>query len=188
MRIVVLAVSLLAMLASAASAATWQNTGDTSFTATAGAVTLSIGANNLTCGGSAATGNAPMSVAAIPAPARLATGTIVFDACRLAGVLAFVHCDYVLTGNTYVAPTVSGNWDITCNVVQFSTEICHVEGRTAVTYTSNAGDGRLSVPTSNTLIVTVGSGGDCSRLGTGNAHLTPLTFTTHRTGPMIALV
>jgi hypothetical protein len=43
-----------------------------------------------------------------------------------------------------------------------------------------------------TLVVTNATAGSCNTTGTGTgtgtAHLSPLTFTTHRTGPMIALV
>jgi hypothetical protein len=191
MRIAVLAmslVSLFAMLASAAGAATWQNTGDTSFTATAGPGTLNVGSNALTCGSSTATGNAPMSVPDTGSPDVLATGTIAFNACQLVGITASVNCTYALTANTYAFPTVTGDADVTCSVVQVGRGVCHIEGRTSGNYTSNVGDGTLSVPTSRTLRVTDVTAGSCSRLGTGTAHLSPLTFTTHRTGPMIALV
>jgi hypothetical protein len=190
MRIAVLAmslVSLFAILASTASAATWQNTGDTSFTATAGPSTLTVGSNALTCGSSTATGNAPMSVPDTVTPDVVATGTIVFNSCSILVSLAW-HCVYALTANSYAAPTVSGDADVTCSLSQVGRAICHLEGRMAANYTSNAGDGTLSLPTSRTLRVTDVTAGSCSRLGTGTAHLSPLTFTTHRTGPMIALV
>jgi hypothetical protein len=136
-------VSLVAMLASTAGAATWTNTSDTSFTATGGNVTLAVGANNLTCGSATATGNAPMSVAASPATAVLATGTILFQGCVLVDVVNAMHCVYALTGVSYGAPTVTADADVTCSLSQGGRAICHLEGRTAANHTSNAGDSTL---------------------------------------------
>jgi hypothetical protein len=179
-RIVVLATalaSLFAVMSSTAGAVTWTNTGGTTFHATGGPGTLSIGVNNLACGGSTATGVAPMS----SATSTVATGTVVFSPCVLIpGQSMFVHCTYTLTANAFSAGVTAGTADVTCDTrlaAAPANSLCHISGSTGGTYTNPAGGaaGKLTLHASTSLVVS--NGNVACPLGTGNGSLTEQTIT-----------
>jgi hypothetical protein len=174
--LVVAFTAALATLASAAGATTWHNTGSTAFTATGGPGTLSIGASNLTCGGSTATGTAPGGT--IAGTAFPFTGTAVFTPCTI-GISGnwYVHCQYVVAGVTQpVAGQTAGAASVTCDT-RFDTspfpDVCHIRGTTPVTYVNPSGTtpGRLTLSGSTSLVVTNGSTASCP-IGNGTATLT----------------
>jgi hypothetical protein len=90
-RFAVLATALLssfAVMSSPAAALSWDNSGSTTFTATGGAGTLSVGSNNLACSGSTETGTAPASTAGA---AYSITGQAFFAPCTIIGQSAPVY-------------------------------------------------------------------------------------------------
>jgi hypothetical protein len=181
MRVAVLAMSLVSLfgvLSSAAGATTWTNSSDTNFTATSSGSILSVGAVSLNCSGPTSTGTGTAAMATPGAAPVVASGTVTFPSCRLAGQHATVDCTYGLTAASLAAGVVSGTADVTCSVYQVSREDCHVQGSTAGTYTNPAGGvrGLLGLSHSATLRVFDGSGARCP-LGTNVAGtLTPLNF------------
>ena len=183
-RIVVLATALMSLFAAATSTAgavTWHNTGDTAFTGTGGAGTLSSTGVSLTCSsadGTGTTGPTPF----VGATWTGATGTVTFTGCRLAGITTSVTCTGSLTGTTWIAgpPSVtSGSGDTTCNVTQGGIKICHIEGTAPGTYTNPSGgtNGKSTVLASTTLKTTNPASGTCP-LGNGDsASITSATAT-----------
>ena len=163
--------SLFAIGASTASAVTWHNTGNTTFTATGGATTLSSTGVTIACTGADVAGTAPGG--SVIAATWVASGTAQFTGCRMAGISATVTCDYSGTGTSWVAgpPGVtSGAVDIRCTSIQGGTPVCITEGQVAGTYTNPTGATRGigNLPASNTVRVTNANGGNCP-LGNGDA-------------------
>jgi hypothetical protein len=161
MRFAVLVVSLLSLfgvLSSAAGAVTWTNTGDTAFTATGGPMTFSGGGLSWICTGSdwsGTTGSSPF----VGAIYRAVTGHGDYTGCSIASVSTAVTCDYTLTATSWAAgpPAVtSGNVDLTCNVTQGGTKICHIEGQTASHYVNPTATafGKFVMTESSTLKMT----------------------------------
>ena len=176
-------VSVLGTLSASAGAVTWDNSGGTAFTATAGAGTLSSTGASLGCLSATGTGTAPVSTVGA---FYSVSGTATFNSCVLSGITTSVACGYTLTGTaqdgTGMGSVITGSVDVTCDVTQFSTKLCHIEGSTSGTYTNNV-PGVLTIATSNTLTLTNGGAGTCP-LGNGDkGHLTHLTFTTTSANP-----
>lgn len=118
--------SLLAVLSSATSAVTWHNTGDTAFTATGGAMTLTSTSVSFGCTGATLTGTAPASTVGLT---YAMSGTVTYSGCTLSGVAASMDCGYTFTGTSQPASgVVTGNTDITCGMYLAGTSICHVAG------------------------------------------------------------
>jgi hypothetical protein len=179
MRVAVLAMSvvwLFGVLSSAAGATTWTNSSDTNFTATSAGSTLSVGAVSMNCTGATSTGTGTAAMSTPGAAPVVASGTLTFPSCRLAGPHATIDCAYGFTATSFAAGVVTGSADVTCSVYQVSREDCHVQGSTAGTYTNPAPRGLLALSHSATLRVFDGTGGRCP-LGTNVAGtLTPLNF------------
>jgi hypothetical protein len=194
MRVAVLAmslVSLFAVMSSTAGATTWTNTGQSPFTATAPAGTLSSTGSSLNCASATATG--VTNTASGSFGVSIGHGTISFASCRLGGTVPTVHCTYTLTADSTVGGVTEGAVDVTCGVFIASRENCHIEGRVPATYhNGTAGPpvmpGQLTVRHSVAdLVVTNGSGGGTCALGSNDrGTLTALTFTvTGGTGPIL---
>ncbi|WP_445149518.1 hypothetical protein [Baekduia sp. Peel2402] len=180
-RFVVLATaltSLFTVVSSTAGAVTWTNTGSTTFHATGGPGTLSVGANNFTCSASTATGTA---AADSTGTVYRMPGTITFSPCLLAGQATFAHCGFTLTGSAWSAgaPAVTtGSVDITCDIRLTNspaTKLCHVEGTTPFSYINPQGAtaGRITLTTGSSGLVV---DGDSCLLGNGGAHLSEQTI------------
>jgi hypothetical protein len=182
--LVISLVSLFGVLSSAAGAVTWTNTGQTRFTATAGAGTLTGGATNLTCSSADGAGTAPTSAAG--AVADVAHFTLIFTGCSLAGQSATEHCTATVTALTFISPGMTYyDIDLLCTVYQLGQKTCQIEGSTPGTYTNGAA-GVFALSHSSTLRVT--NGAVACRLGNGvSGTLTPLSFrVTSGTGPIYA--
>jgi hypothetical protein len=166
--------SLFAVMSSTAGAVTWHNTGNTAFTATGGAGTLSSTGVALNCSGSSATGTAP----ALTVGATLAvSGTVTFSGCLLSGQSVGVDCGYTLTGTSQSGTTTSGTVDATCGVYLATIKICHIAGTVSGSYVNPSGAtaGKLSTVTGGTLRTSNGAS-NCP-LGNGDlSHLSPLNF------------
>jgi hypothetical protein len=189
---VVLAASLVAMLAtmaSAAGASSWRTNGG-SFNAATGAGTLSVFGSNITCAGATATG----TVAAGTGPVypskwtAVAVGTAIFTPCRVSGVVGYaVHCSYNLVasshnlatsgGHPFGSETTFGDTSVACTVCLGNTVCRTVTGTVPFAYSNPTGTGGTSK-----LIVATNSGGltvsgtqQCL-LDTGPGHLTNLVF------------
>jgi hypothetical protein len=177
-------VSLFGILSASAGAVTWHNMGSTTFTATAGAGTLSSTGASLGCVTATGTGTAPVLTVG---NVYNVSGTATFNNCVLSGIATGVDCAYTLTGNNLdggnvMGSVVTGSVDVTCGVYQFGTKICHISGSTGGTYTNNV-PGVLTIAASSSLITSNGPTGSCP-LGNGDAGaLTHLTFTTTSANP-----
>ncbi|WP_445148268.1 hypothetical protein [Baekduia sp. Peel2402] len=171
--------SLMGVVSATAGAVTWHNTGNTAFTATGGPATVSVGANNLVCTASSATGTAP--VGSIVSVTYNGTGTITFSPCTLAGQGAYVHCGFTTTGASFSGGVTSGVADVNCVawLVLGPTALCTIKGTTPGAYANPSGaiKGKATLNTSaGGLTVTHSSGTSCL-LGTGTAHLSEQTIT-----------
>jgi hypothetical protein len=182
--------SLFAVMSSAASAVSWDNSGSTTFTATGTGGTLSVGSNNLVCTGATATGAAPASTAGAT---YSVTGTVTFSPCTIIGQSSTVACNYTLTGTTFASPVTSGQADVTCDakLTATGTNICHISGQTPGHYTNATASvaGKLTLTASNTLVVSHSNGTtSCSAFGvptggTATGSLTHQSFTVTNGSP-----
>jgi hypothetical protein len=168
--------SLFAVLSSTAGAVTWHNTGNTSFTATAGPGTLSATAASLSCTSADASGTAPASFVGAT---YVVTGTIGFTGCTISGSATNVECSYKLTGISQPTPGITtGGADVTCGVYLIGQEICHISGSVHGHYVNPNPPtaGRLTVTAGLGLRLSNGPTGSCP-LGNGDAgSLTHLAF------------
>jgi hypothetical protein len=177
--IVAALLSSFAALSSAAGAVTWHNDGDTHFTATGGAGTLTSTGVSLGCSGSNTTATAPGgSILGTTLPV---SGTIAFTGCASSGTSFGLHCGFTFTGTTWAPGTpaiTSGNTDLTCDYYLATSRLCHFTGPVPSTYANPNGatPGKLVMTTGTALTVTNGSVGTCP-LGNGDkVHQTQLTF------------
>lgn len=168
--------SLLAM-ASSAGAVTWHNTGDTAFTAiNSSSNTLSVTGVNQVCTGTSSTGTA--AAGSIAGTTYVGINmTTTFTGCSLSGSPIAWECTERFTTTSQVSTTFPGTLDTRCEMSQFNTVLCVIEGQTAVTYHNPVAPsigGRFTFTHSSTLRTTDGSGGSCP-YGTGE----PLTLPGH---------
>ncbi|WP_445148309.1 hypothetical protein [Baekduia sp. Peel2402] len=162
MRLAVLTVGLLSLFAvasTAASAVTWHNSGDTAFTATAGAPSFSSTGTSLSCTSATLSGTAPATTVGL-LYTMSATGS--YNGCSIAGTSMSVECSYKFTGTAQHGNTTTGSTDVTCGFYSFNSKLCHVAGARPSTYVSPSGSGIgvLTLSTSN-LIISNGSSGTC---------------------------
>jgi len=177
--------SLFGIMSATAGAVTWHNTGSTNFTATAGNGTLSSTGVTLTCTGSDASGDAPTG--STVANIYTVRGTATFTGCLLSNIPTHVHCGYTLTGSTQPSAGVTtGDVDVTCDVSQFGTKICHIAGSDHGIYTNPvSGVGSLTLTTGGNLRTSNPPTGTCP-LGNGDlAHLSETTFRTTSASPPV---
>lgn len=164
LRVALLACALLsapAAFGSPAGAVTWDNSGDTAFTATGGAMTFSGDTGEtLPCTSSTSTGTAPASFAG---DAMLITMTTTWH-CTLVGIPATVHCHEIMvpTGQTGTPGHLVTNLltTHTCGVTQLNVEVCHLHGFGKVDYinpTTGATPGRFTWTTTIAWTKTSGS-------------------------------
>ncbi|WP_445150859.1 hypothetical protein [Baekduia sp. Peel2402] len=178
--------SFIAFATATANAVTWHNTGDTAYTATGAATTLSVTGANLTCPGSTFTGTtgaAPFVGAVWVA----ASGTGSFTGCSMAGQQATTSCAYKVTAFMWTAgsPAVmNGSADITCTTYILGTLNCVTQGSTPGTYTNPFGavNGNGVAPTSSSLRIT-GSGCMLGNNDVATISTTPLRITSASGGP-----
>lgn len=161
-RVVVLTTALLAALASAstAGAVTWENSGDTAFTATGGATTLHFENVHIPCTGStttATTGTSPFTGTTWAG----ITGTVNYSHCTLSGQNLNLECSYTATLSSQSGLVSSGVLDTECSLYTFGAKICGYDGTIPVTYTNpNSGPGSLTLHHA-TLAGTNGPVGTC---------------------------
>jgi hypothetical protein len=162
LRVVVLTTALLTALATAstAGAVTWENSGDTAFTATGAATTLHFDTVHMPCTGStttATTGASPSTGATWAA----ATGTVTYPHCTLSGQTFSLACSYTLTLSGQSGLVSSGALDTECSLSAFGTKVCGYDGTIPATYTNpNGGPGSLTLHHA-TLAGTNGPVGTC---------------------------
>jgi len=177
--------SLMGVVSATAGAVTWHNTGNTAFTAAGGPGTLSVGANNLACTASSATGTAPSG--SVVGATYSVPGTITFSPCTLAGQNTYVHCGFTLTGTAFAAGVTTGTADVNCvaRLTASNTALCNITGTTPGAYTnpSGANKGKVTLLTSGSGLTVSHSSGTSCLLGTGTGHLSEQTITvTNGTG------
>jgi hypothetical protein len=194
-RCIVLVAALLssfAALSSVASAVTWHNTGDSAFTATGGAGTLSSTAVTLGCAGSDASGTVPATP--FVGTTLAIQGTINFTGCTLSGQSTGFSCSFTLTGTAWDSGTpavTTGSLDATCDITLVGFNICHIDASVSAKF-QNAimtNPSKLLTLTAG-VTMTRGSSGLSCPLGEGDSgHWTPLIFTAVDTvqplGPVI---
>jgi hypothetical protein len=158
-------VSVVAVVSSTAAAATWHNTGNTAYTATGGASTLSSAGSSIRCTSVDVTG---ASFAPSTTAIDLATLTATFTSCAVDSVLpAHMHCRVTFTGVLQdPSGTVTGTGDVHCAVTITGASPCTVTGSVGGSYTNpGAGaTGRLHILHSAALTV---SGNTCPLPGSG---------------------
>lgn len=187
--------AIVAMLASTASASSWTNSGDTAFSATSGAATISTAAATMSCTGSVLTASAGL---ADPGPVwvAFADGFVRFSLCRIGGTPVTFACFFQLnaTGQRAVGPPKVTDVDIViapqgCSGAVAGVVICTMDGTIrAGTYTDPAGaaNGRLDWPANRALTVhDVGRAGSCPFGNNVAANMPALSFplTVGRGGP-----
>jgi hypothetical protein len=170
-RMCVLVASLMSfcgVMSSTAGAVTWSNDGGTSFTATGGPRTFSGGGLSLSCASSDATGTAATGPFTGAIWVGAASMTATYTGCTVAGITTHHHCAFTFTAAAQSVPTVTnGNLDVTCDMTQGATKLCHFEGSTAVHYITPP-DARFILTESATLRTTSVPPGNCP-LGNGGA-------------------
>jgi hypothetical protein len=188
--LVVASLSLFAGLSSTAGAVTWEANGDQSFTATAGASTLTASGAVLACAGADQTGTVVNRDFTPGVVWDFARGTDTFTSCTLAGSPATMDCGFEWTVTALhgtPVTTSTGTEDITCGVYISGTKLCHVEGVRSWAYHEFTPMDQPKKETLLTSLVTM-TGASCPT--PGNTHWTPLTFTTTSNlgtrGPVIA--
>lgn len=181
LRVVVMAMALLAALtatASTAGAVTWHNSGDTAFTATGGAGTFSSTSVNLSCSGEDTT------AVVTATPAAGASWTSMTFTTRKTGCLVSGNdwpweCKRTFTAITQSGNVTTGTLDTTCDIYLASVNICHVSGTVTATYTNPTQPstfGRFQTSTGGTLRIFNGVS-NCP-LGNGDPlHMSPETIT-----------
>ena len=175
--------SLFAVTSSTAGAVTWDNSGNTTFTATSGPSLLSSTGVTLNCSGATATGVAPNNVVGL---AYAVSGTATFSSCTLAGISTGVDCGYTFTGTSQSGSVTSGNVDLTCGVYQFGAKICHIGGSMASSYTNPVGGaGVLTLTTGGTLRSSNPGGFSCLWSPGDLLHMPHLRFRTTSANPPV---
>lgn len=167
--------SLLAVVSSTAGAVTWDNSGNTDFTATAGPWTLTSTGIPLACGGWDIAGKTTTPLAGVGVP--LIDITAKSTDCTLSGQPYFYDCGSTFTANAQIGAVTTGVLDITCSVYIAGVRICHVEGAVSSTYTNPSGAvaGLLATSTATNLRTTNGVA-NCP-LGSGDVtHVGALSF------------
>jgi hypothetical protein len=167
--------SLFAVMSSTAGAVTWDNSGNTHFTATAGAGTLSSTGVALNCASADATGKT--TTPAVGATAALVHATINFTTCLLSGQAVGVECGVTLTATSQSGSVTSGSADATCGVYLAGIKVCHIEGSVNGTYTNPSGAtaGVLQTTTGGNLRTT-NAQSNCALGNNEPTHLSVLTF------------
>lgn len=143
--------SLFAIASTSASAITWHNSGDTTFSATAGGPSYSVTSVSLNCASAQMAGTVPT----VTVGATLTmSGTGSYLGCTFSGSTINIECGYKFTGVAQHGDTVTGSTDVTCNYYLATTRICHVAGSRPSTYQSPSGSltGVLTLSTSNLVI------------------------------------
>jgi hypothetical protein len=176
-RIVVLVMALMSPLGMAASAeaVTWDNLGNTAFTATAGALAFTSTGVQLTCTTSTSTGTA----AAVATGAVLTVPlTAVFSPCHLAGVASALECRQTFTGTTQdggLGGPITGTLDTTCSLYQSGTKVCHILGALSASYLTPVSSfgGSFTSVTGSLLAVIHGSNGTCPLGDADPLHVPP---------------
>ena len=164
-RVIVLVVGLMsvfAAMAGAASATTWTNSGDTAFTATTGASSLSTASATLSCTSGSASGTATTPQVSAT---YTVSGNLSYASCRLGLITTTVNCTYTLTGNSLSAGVTTGTIAVVCRDTVAG---CNITGTITGRYTN------ASASTAGSLAVN-GSSGLTSRdcVLSGAAALTP---------------
>jgi hypothetical protein len=170
-RMVLLAASLMSVLgamSAAAGAVTWTSTGDTSFTATAGASTLSVTGVALVWTGAhmtGTTGPSPFVGAIWPA----LSGTWSITGFRIGLSRVTMDCRWQLTALSQLGGATNGTVDLACSEYGEGREFCRIEGQTAGTYVNPAGGfGTMTLTHASSLRTTDGADNTCF-LGAGEA-------------------
>lgn len=189
LRIAALTVALMAALASTAGAVTWENSGDTSFTATGPATTFHFngGAVHLPCSSAAVSGTAATGPVTGATWANAASLTVSYPHCTLAGTPYNIQCSASESFDSQTGGVSSGTLATTCDINVFGTKVCGAAGTIANTYTNPSGGtpGRFTL-SQTALTVSNGPVGTCP-LGPAAGQLTHQTFTVNSGtgGPVI---
>lgn len=186
LRAVVLTTALLGAFASSASAITWDNSGDTAFTASGGATTLHFGGVHMPCSGITATGTTGSTPFSGATWTNAASGTLTFGHCTIAGQTYSIDCTYnaSLTGQT--GGTSTGSLATTCGLYVFTTKICGISGTIPTHYTNPSGGTPGSFTLTQTaLTLSNGPVGTCPYGTSGTLTHQTLTVTSGTGGPVI---
>lgn len=180
-RLVILAMTLLSLFtagATAAGAVTWDNSGATTFTATAGSTTFSATGISLSCPSSTMTGTAPASTATL---LYTISGSWSYNSCSFAGVSTAISCGYSFTGTAQdgsgAGATTTGTLDVACDMTQTGTPLCRFVGTWPGKYVNGGSTGVLSLNTGGSIRATNATSGTCW-FGNGDLmHFSATTYT-----------
>ncbi len=179
----------LGAVAPGSSAVTWHNSGDTAFTATAGALVLHGGTLVVSCVNTTLTGATGVT-GATPTTWTAAHGTLTATCLWGTSPSWRVHCTYTFTATSQLGSVTSGTFSPLCSISASGYEICKLEGSTPMIYVNPASGaaGRFTEATSTSLRFTDGanpSGPIPCIFGTGAAltHETTFGITAASGGP-----
>lgn len=179
--------SSLAVMASTASAVTWHNSGNTSYTATIGSGTLSASGGSFICS------NGVMTATVASGPfvglvwaAETGTATFTGGAC---GSNLTIDCAFTVTASAWTDLTTDVTHavvDTTCGAYASGTKVCHIGGTinsSSTNPTAPSAAGTVTSQTGGGLVATNAATGTCP-LGNGvPAHLSVMKATvTNGTG------
>jgi hypothetical protein len=154
--------TLLGAMSSAATAVTWDNSGATTFTATAGSTTFSATSISLSCPSNTMTGTAPASVVGLT---YTISGSWTYNSCSFSGISTAISCGYAFTGTAQdgsgAGAGTTGTLDLACDMTQSGATLCRFVGTWPGRYTNGGTTGVLSLNTGGAIKATNGTSGTC---------------------------
>lgn len=188
MRVAALTAMLLAALASTAGAVTWENSGDTAFTATGPATTFHLngGSVHLPCTAAAVSGTAGTGPVTGATWANAASLNVSYSHCTLAGSPYNIQCSATESFDSQTGGVSAGTLATTCDVNVFSTKVCGISATIPNTYTNPSGGtpGRFTV-SQTALTLSNGPVGTCPFGTTGTITHQTWTVNSGTGGPVI---
>jgi hypothetical protein len=131
------AILALAALPTAAAAVTWDNLGDTTFSASSPSVVFTAAGVNIACVDGTGSGTAGTS--GFSGLVWTAAQMTLDYVCTIAGTPHFFSCSVTFTASAQSGGTVSGTSDQTCTIATGGTTYCHVDATAPATYINPSG-------------------------------------------------
>jgi hypothetical protein len=188
LRVAILATAVVAAMASSASAVTWSNSGDTSFSAAGPATTFhfNAGAVHTPCTDVSVSGSIGAGPFTGATWTNAGTLTATYSHCTLTGQNFTVHCTASESFDGQVGGLASGTLATSCDVTFATTKVCGITATIPNTYSNPSGGATGSFTLGQTaLTLSNGPVGTCP-FGT-SATLTHQTWTVNSGtgGPVI---
>lgn len=188
LRVALLATAVVAAMASNASAVTWSNSGDTTFTATGPSTTFHFnnGAVHQPCTSAAVSGTAATGPVSGATWANAASLTVSYSHCTLTGINYNIQCSASESFDDQTGGVSSGTLATACDISVFGEKVCGMSGTIPNTYTNPSGStpGRFTL-SQTTLALSNGPTGTCPYGTSGTFTHQTWTVNSGTGGPVI---